>query len=345
MDFKIAVWNFRGMSKALKQNEVKNLIYNERLSMCAVLETHLKTKKIKKVCDKEFRQWEWIDIQKAYDTGDPMSPYLFTLVMGIFNLLMIKKNEDSYNFKYHFGCKEIKLTHLCFEDDLIVVCNGDKKSLEVVKDALNDFSMVSGLFPNLSKSTICFGSINERDKGELLNVLPFQCGKLPMKYLEVPLLAKRLGIKDCQSLVDRVASKINCWRNKFLSYVERLQLIASMHVYWASVYILPSGVIRDIEKLLKRFLWNSGDSAQGKARVSWKTVCKPKENGGLGLRSLKEWNETLLLRQLWKIIEGKESLWVKWVNIVKLKQYSLWEVSLNANDSWGWKNMMDLRES
>ncbi|GJZ47047.1 RNA-directed DNA polymerase, eukaryota, reverse transcriptase zinc-binding domain protein [Tanacetum coccineum] len=125
--------------------------------------------------------------------GDPMSPYLFTLVMGIFNLVMIKKIEDSHNFKYHFGCKEIKLTHLCFVDDLIVVCNGDKKSLEVVKDALNDFSMVFGLFPNLSKSTICFGSINERDKGEILNVLPFQCCKYNDSILEVPILAKRLG--------------------------------------------------------------------------------------------------------------------------------------------------------
>ncbi|GJW36209.1 RNA-directed DNA polymerase, eukaryota, reverse transcriptase zinc-binding domain protein, partial [Tanacetum coccineum] len=67
-------------------------------------------------------------------------------------------------------------------------------------------------------------------------------------------------------------------------------------------------------------------------------------NGGLRIRSLKEWNETLLVKQLWKVIEDKESLWVKWVNVVKLKQKSLWEISLNTNDSWGWKNMLDLRD-
>ncbi|GKE24804.1 RNA-directed DNA polymerase, eukaryota, reverse transcriptase zinc-binding domain protein [Tanacetum coccineum] len=201
-----------------------------------------------------------------------MSPYLFTLVMEIFNLIMIKKIEDSQKFKYHFGCKEIRLTHLCFADDLLVVCNGDKDSLTVVKEALNDFSIVSGLFPNLSKSTIFFGSINEKEKKSLLEVLPFQCGRLPMKYLGVPLLAKRLGIKDCQSLVDRVVNKVNCWRNKFLSYAGRLQLIASVLA-----------------------------SMHGKARIAWKDVCKPKENGGLGIRSLKEWNETLLVKQLWKL--------------------------------------------
>nr|GEX47105.1 hypothetical protein [Tanacetum cinerariifolium] len=47
------------------------------------------------------------------------------------------------------------------------------------------------------------------------------------------------------------------------------------------------------------------DEINGKARVSWKNVCKDKENGEIGLRSLKEWNETLLVRKLWKFIEGK----------------------------------------
>ncbi|GJZ95278.1 RNA-directed DNA polymerase, eukaryota, reverse transcriptase zinc-binding domain protein [Tanacetum coccineum] len=199
--------------------------------------------------------------------GDPMSPYLFTLFMEIFNLIMFKKIEESQSFKYHFGCKEIKLTNLCFADDILVVCNGDKDSLKVINSALNDFSLVSGLFPNLSKSTIFFGSVNERERSDLLSVLPFWCGKLPMKYLSVHLLEKRLGIKDCQSLVDRVASKVNCWRNINLSYAGRLQLIASvlasMHIYWASVYLLSYGAIREIKKLLKRFLRNAGDFAQG----------------------------------------------------------------------------------
>nr|GEZ10601.1 RNA-directed DNA polymerase, eukaryota, reverse transcriptase zinc-binding domain protein [Tanacetum cinerariifolium] len=203
------------------------------------------------------------------------------------------KIKDSQKFKYHFGCKEIKLTHLCFADNLLMVCNGDKDSLKVVKEVLNEFSMVSGLFPNLSKSTIFFGSITEKESKCLLEVLPFECGKLPMKYLGVPLLYKRLRIKDCQILVDRVVNKVNRWRNKFLSYAGRLQLIASVHVYWASIYLLPQWLIRDIDKVLKIFLWNACESAQRKARISWKNVCKPKENGGLGIRSLKGRNETL----------------------------------------------------
>nr|XP_043618896.1 probable LRR receptor-like serine/threonine-protein kinase At1g56130 [Erigeron canadensis] len=72
-----------------------------------------------------------------------------------------------------------------------------------------------------------------------------------------------------------------------------------MQNYWASVYMLPSTVIRELEDLFKSFLWNSGDSVKGKAKVAWK--------------DMKQWNETLLVRQFWKILEDNDSLWAKWI--------------------------------
>ncbi|GJV66703.1 RNA-directed DNA polymerase, eukaryota, reverse transcriptase zinc-binding domain protein [Tanacetum coccineum] len=63
-----------------------------------------------------------------------------------------------------------------------------------------------------------------------------------MKYLEVHLISKKLGV---------------------------------------SVYMFPTSVIKDLEKLFKRFLWNSGKSAKEKARPAWNLVCRPKEQGGL----------------------------------------------------------------
>lgn len=231
--------------------------------------------------------------------GDPISPYLFTLVMEVFNMIMMKNIGEAQKYKYHYGCKEMKLTHLCFADDLLVLCNGDKESLAVVKKTLDDFSSVSGLFPNMSKSTNFFGSISESLKKELLEVIPFKCGSLPMKYLGVPLLAKQLGVNDCKILIDNVEGRINCWKNKCLSYAGRIQLIASvlstMQQYWASVYMLPITVIKELEKIFKRFLWNSGKSANGKARVAWKLVCRPKDQGGLGIKPLRQWNEVLLI--------------------------------------------------
>ncbi|GKE28644.1 RNA-directed DNA polymerase, eukaryota, reverse transcriptase zinc-binding domain protein, partial [Tanacetum coccineum] len=253
--------------------------------------------------------------------GDPISPYIFTMVMEVLNMIMIKEIKDFGKFKYHYGCKELKLTHLCFVDDLLILCNGDKESLDVVKKALNEFSGVFGLLLNLNKSTIFFGSIEEGLKRELLQILPFSMGSLPVRYLGVPLIAKKLGVKDCKCLVDNVEKRIINWRNKLLLYVGRIQLISSvlssLHQYWALVYILPKTVVKDLNKLFKRFIWRSGDSTKGKARVSWNMVCRPKD---------------------------QESLWVKWVNTVKLKGNSFWEIESNAFDSWGWNSMLYLRD-
>ncbi|GJX57973.1 RNA-directed DNA polymerase, eukaryota, reverse transcriptase zinc-binding domain protein [Tanacetum coccineum] len=91
--------------------------------------------------------------------GDPISPYIFTLMMEVLNMIMIKEIREL----------------------------GSSNSIGVIKKVLNEFSEVSGLIPNLNKSTIFFGSVNESLKRELLQILPFKPGSLPMKYLGVPL--------------------------------------------------------------------------------------------------------------------------------------------------------------
>ncbi|GKC32728.1 RNA-directed DNA polymerase, eukaryota, reverse transcriptase zinc-binding domain protein [Tanacetum coccineum] len=76
--------------------------------------------------------------------GDTMSPYLFTLVMEVLNMIMIKNIKEDRKFKYHCGCKDLKLTHLCFVDDLLMLCNGGADSLKLIKKSLDEFNSVSG---------------------------------------------------------------------------------------------------------------------------------------------------------------------------------------------------------
>nr|GFA56562.1 hypothetical protein [Tanacetum cinerariifolium] len=104
----------------------------------------------------------------------------------------------------------------------------------------------------------------------------FEEGMLPVKYLGVPLVPSRLLFHDCTELVEKVKSRINDWKNKSLSFVGRAQIIrsllASMHVYWASAFILPSRLMLDLEKLMRGFLWCQGDMRKGKAKISWEVM-------------------------------------------------------------------------
>ncbi|GJV63635.1 hypothetical protein Tco_1474463 [Tanacetum coccineum] len=203
--------------------------------------------------------------------------------MKVFNLILSKKVKECKDFKYHFWCKDVSLTHMCFVDDLLVICHGDVKSVKVIKKVITEFSNYSGLLPNLNKRTVYFGNVKIHDRQDILIDFPFKVGQLPV----------------------------------------RLQLIAAvlslMHIFWASVFMIPKTMIKDNDKVLKGFLWSQGDLKKGSAKISWKEVCKPKSHGGLGIKLLGPWNETLLVKHIWNIANMKETSWVKWVHVVKLK--------------------------
>ncbi|GKD95055.1 hypothetical protein Tco_1374892 [Tanacetum coccineum] len=151
-----------------------------------------------------------------------------------------------------------------------------------------------------NKSTEFFCNVLNHVKIGILNVMPFSEGKLPVKYLRVPLLSSRLLNRDCKILVEKVKNRIEDWKNKSLSFAGRLQLcksvISSMQVYWASVIILPK------------------DFKRGKAKVAWEDICLPKQEGGLGIRSLEVFNLALMTTHVHNILSNKESLWVRPLN-------------------------------
>ncbi|GJV89445.1 reverse transcriptase domain-containing protein [Tanacetum coccineum] len=53
-------------------------------------------------------------------------------------------------------------------------------------------------------------------KLSILNVLPFEEGRLPVKYLGVLLVSSRLMVRDCKELVEKVQSRVQDWKNKSL---------------------------------------------------------------------------------------------------------------------------------
>ncbi|XP_071726825.1 uncharacterized protein [Rutidosis leptorrhynchoides] len=293
-----------------------------------------------------------VDIQKAYDTVDwdflEVSLICFGFPRKMVKWIMACVSSTSFSINvngdlhgFFRGKRGLR------QDDLFIFSHANVASVMVIREALDEFKRCSGLVPSLPKSTAFFCNVQASMKNSILAILPFEEGRLPVRYLGVPLVSSRLVYRDCKILVERVKNKVGNWMNKYLSFAGRLQLINSvltaMQIYWCSVFILPDMIVKDIEKLLRGFLWCQGPMKKGKAKVKWDDVCMPKEEGGLGIKRLKTWNIALMASHAWHILTLKQSIWVRWSYEYKLTSHHFWSVGLKAGASWSWRKILLIR--
>jgi len=282
---------------------------------------------------------------KGLRQGDPISPYLFVLAMEVFSRLLTSRFANGY-INYHPKTSELKISHLMFADDVMIFFNGSEFSLHGINEVLEDFASWSGLHMNKEKTNLYYSGLNQ---GEVTAITRygFDVGNLPIRYLGLPLMHRKLRIAEYDPLIEKIASRFRGWAVKALSFAGRTQLIASVIYgavnFWMTSFMIPLGCIKKIESLCSRFLWSGNiDSGKG-AKVSWSSVCLPKTEGGLGLRRFREWNTTLCLRFIWLLFSNSGSLWAEWHRYHNIGNASFWSLSEARSNSWTWNSLLHLR--
>ncbi|GKE83365.1 putative RNA-directed DNA polymerase, eukaryota, reverse transcriptase zinc-binding domain protein [Tanacetum coccineum] len=108
--------------------------------------------------------------------GDPLSPYLFTLIMEVLTLMIKRRVDLSGLFRYHKHCEELQLINVCFADDLFIFARGDLDSARVIMESFEEFKLTSGLVPSIPKSTTFFCNVPNHVKISILNIMSFAEG-------------------------------------------------------------------------------------------------------------------------------------------------------------------------
>ncbi|XP_028099375.1 uncharacterized protein LOC114298914 [Camellia sinensis] len=140
----------------------------------------------------------------------------------------------------------------------------------------------------------------------------------------VPILVKKSTRKP---VLDKIKSKLSGWKRKLLSFAGRLTLIkstlSSLPVYFLSLFKMPESVAREFEKIETAFLWGSNDLKRKVHLVKWGEVTKSFDQGGLGIRRIRDVNACLLLKWWWKFETQVNSLWRRAI----CNKYNIDEVS------------------
>lgn len=153
--------------------------------------------------------------------GDPISPFLFVLVMEYMSRLLHRMQLNP-NFNHHSRCEKLAITHLTFVDDSLLFTRGDKGFIDLMLQIMNAFYNSTGLFINPTKCNVYFGTVEEEIKQDILESTGFNEGQMPFRYLGVPITCKKLYVNHYLPLIDKILGRINHWSAKLLSIAGRI---------------------------------------------------------------------------------------------------------------------------
>ena len=189
--------------------------------------------------------------------GDLLSPLLFVLTMEYFSRMMIMVSSHP-QFSFHANCKGLKLNHLIFATDVLIFCKAHPPTLKIIMQSWNEFHSCSGLRAYHTKSQLVFGGCLVALQSACTLITNFQEGDLPMRYLSIPIVARRLSKLECRTLAEKIMGKVKIWSIRSLSFAGWAQLINSvvfrMFNYWTSIFILPWEVIDQINNICRNYL-------------------------------------------------------------------------------------------
>lgn len=123
--------------------------------------------------------------------------------MAEFNLAINFKNVDTSKEKNGRTCCLCTTTeeifHKTHTTDVMIFFDGQVNSLHNISLTLDRFTVWSGLTVNISKTELYVAGLTQLETDDL-TALGFSAGALPVRYLGLPLMHRKLHIRDYRPL-------------------------------------------------------------------------------------------------------------------------------------------------
>ncbi|CAL1398112.1 unnamed protein product [Linum trigynum] len=278
--------------------------------------------------------------------GCPLSPYLFTLCIERLNHCIQEAIGSGAWKPISLGQGGTPLTHLFFADDLVLFAEATTNQGEAILHCLELFCSASGEQVSKQKSCVFF-SKNTKDstKKRINDMLGMKPTNNLGSYLGVPVIHGRVTKDTYKYILENIDKRISGGKARNLSLAGRVTLAMSvlnaLPNYTMQTAVIPVSVCDLIDKKIRAFVWGA---EQGKSHlVTWETICKPKEEGGLGLRSARALNLAYLMKLVWLFLNDESALWVKVLQGKYFKKALMGGLVMKkSRSSRLWKAMMEV---
>ncbi|OAY63461.1 putative ribonuclease H protein [Ananas comosus] len=175
------------------------------------------------------------------------------------------------------------------------------------------FEWVSGLKINMNKTELYYLGTNANRAKRLTDILGCRVGNLPFRYLGLPLHIKHLRKEDWAPIISSIEMRIQGLKAKLLSHGGRIILVNSvlsnLPLFYFAIFKAPQWVLNRIESLRRAFFWKEGSKISGgSCLVGWKTICKSKREGNLGIKDMETMNKALLTKWWWHFFNERHLL-------------------------------------
>ncbi|GJT99263.1 RNA-directed DNA polymerase, eukaryota, partial [Tanacetum coccineum] len=255
---------------------------------------------------------EEFQFHKGLKQGDPLSPFLFILVMESLHI-SFQRVEDAGLFNGIKLDNSVSISHFFYADDGVFVGQWCENNINTLVYVLECFFRASGLRINMSKSKL-MGLHVDSDKikaaSSKLRCLTF---KPPFTYLGSTVGGSMSRIKTWDDVVDRVSSRLSKWKMKMMSIGGRLTLLKSVlgstPIFHMSIHKVPLGVLQKLEAIRSHFFNGCAPNCNKASWVNWKNALASKKKGRLRIASLYALNRGLMFKWYWRFQTQGSYLW------------------------------------
>ncbi|XP_039684948.1 uncharacterized protein [Medicago truncatula] len=133
------------------------------------------------------------------------------------------------------------------------------------------------------------------------------------------------------------------WKNRLLNRIGRVTLatsvLSSIPTYYMQINWLPQSICDSIDQTTRNFIWKGANNT-GIHLVNWKTITSEKQNGGLGIRTAREANTSLLGKLVWDLVQATNKLWVHTLSNKYVSGPNTLHATINSSSSPTWSSII-----